>query len=36
MSSEEIREVVARKFIPALDQLDKSGVRPVALERQGG
>lgn len=35
MDQDDMRELVARKIIPAFDQLDRSGVRPVALERKG-
>lgn len=35
MSPSEVRDLVAKKLIPALDQLDRSGIRPRAIERTG-
>lgn len=35
MSREDWREIVARKMIPAMNDLDRSGVRPVSIERTG-
>lgn len=36
MDRNDWRDIVARNVIPALDALDRMGVRPVALERQRG